>query len=127
MLSLKFHVTMATRGTSQNCQKSLFCLVFSINIYFKVLQLLNVLSQRLFSVGYTFPYDRTGVIFSLSQVQNFLGDEGDYCPLQTPQTDGGTSPFWQPPDVSFGWGAAPKKCSPFLATFLKRKHVLGPK
>jgi hypothetical protein len=28
----------------------------------------------------------------------------DSAPLQTPQTEGGTSPFWQPPDVSFGWG-----------------------
>jgi hypothetical protein len=26
----------------------------------------------LFSVGYKLPYDRSGVIFSLSQVQNFL-------------------------------------------------------
>jgi hypothetical protein len=38
----------------------------------------------LLSVGYTLPYDRPGVIFSLSQVQNFLGDESDSAPLQTP-------------------------------------------
>jgi hypothetical protein len=38
----------------------------------------------LFSIGYTLPYDQSGVIFSLSQVKNFLGDEGDCCPLQTP-------------------------------------------
>jgi hypothetical protein len=81
----------------------------------------------LFSVGYTLPYDQSGVIYSLSQVQNFLGDEGDSAPLQTPQTEGGTSPFWQPPDVSFGWGAAPKKWSLFLTTFLKQKQVLGSK
>ena len=79
----------------------------------------------LFSVGYTLHYDRPGVIFSLSQVQNFLGDEGDSAPLQTPLTEGGTSPFWQPPDVSFAWGAAPKKCSIFWATFLKRKLMFG--
>jgi hypothetical protein len=67
----------------------------------------------------TLPFDRPGVIFSLSKVQNFLGDEGDYGPLQTPQTEGGTSPFWQPPGVSFGWGRR-WKGAPFLATFLKR-------
>jgi hypothetical protein len=31
------------QGTSQNCEKSLFCIVFSIKTDFKVLQLLNVL------------------------------------------------------------------------------------
>jgi hypothetical protein len=31
----------------------------------------------LFSVGYTLPFDQSGIIYSLSQVQNFLGDEGD--------------------------------------------------
>jgi hypothetical protein len=39
-----------------------------------------------FSVGYTLPYNRPGVIFSLSQVQNFLGNEGTTDPLKTPQT-----------------------------------------
>jgi hypothetical protein len=79
----------------------------------------------LFSVGYTLPYDQSGVIYSLSHVQNFLGDEGDSVPFKPPQTEGGTSPFWQPADVSFGWGAAPKKRSLFLVTFLKQKQVLG--
>jgi hypothetical protein len=65
-------------------------------------------------------------IFSLSQVQNFLGDEGDFRPPPSnPQIEGGTSPFWQPPDVIFGWGAAPKKWSLFLTTFLKQKTVFG--
>jgi hypothetical protein len=41
------------------------------------------------------PYDRSGVIFSLSQVQTFLGDEGGYRPLQTPKTEN-----YQPPDVT---------------------------
>jgi hypothetical protein len=44
-----------------------------------------------FSVDYTLPYDRSGVILSLSQVQNFPGDDGDCRPLQTPQTEGGTN------------------------------------
>jgi hypothetical protein len=75
----------------------------------------------LFSLGYTLPYDQSGVIYSLSQVQNFLGNEGDSAPLQTPQTEGGTSLFWQPPDVSFGWGAAPKKRSLFLNNISQTK------
>jgi hypothetical protein len=29
----------------------------------------------LFSVGYTLPYDQSELIFSLSQVRNFLGDD----------------------------------------------------
>jgi hypothetical protein len=42
-------------------------------------------------------FDRPGFFFSLSQIKNFLGNEG----------------------------AAPKKCSLSLATFLKQKHVFG--
>jgi hypothetical protein len=44
------------------------------------------------------PYDQPGVIFSLSQFQNVLGD---VSPPSNPKTEGGTSPFWQTPDVSF--------------------------
>jgi hypothetical protein len=54
-----------------------------------------------------------------------LAMRGTAIPLQTPKTQGGTSPFWQPPDVSFGWGATPKNWSLFLTTFLKKKQVLG--
>jgi hypothetical protein len=79
----------------------------------------------LLSVGCTLPYDWSGVILSLSQVQNFLGDEGDCRHLQTLQTEGGTSPFWQPPNVYFGWGAAPKKWSLLKKKILKQKQVLG--
>jgi hypothetical protein len=76
MLSLKFTVTLATSPWIE-------------------------IESILFSVGYKLPYNRPGVIFSLSQVQNYLGDERDYRPLRTPQTLGGTSPFWQPPDILF--------------------------
>jgi uncharacterized protein YjbK len=68
---------------------------------FKLRQLLNGLSKRLFSIGYTLPYDQLEAIFSLSHVQNFLGDEGSAASLRTPETEGGTSPFWQPLDVPF--------------------------
>jgi hypothetical protein len=84
MLSLKFPVTMATRGHLKIAKNHYFASIFSIKIYFKMLQLLKGLSQRLFSVGYTLPYDRPGVIFSISQVQNFLGDEGHIPLLATP-------------------------------------------
>jgi hypothetical protein len=33
----------------------------------------------------------------------FLAMRGTPPPFNSPQTEGGTSPFWQPPDVSFGW------------------------
>jgi hypothetical protein len=78
-------------------------LLFSfIRTDLKVLQLLNAMrsSKRLFFVGYTSPQ----AIFSLSHVQNVLGDEGDYRPLQTPQTEGGTFPFWQPLMYHFDGG-----------------------
>jgi hypothetical protein len=61
---------------SQNCQKSLFCIVFSIKTDMKVLQLLNGLrksKRHFFLVGYMLPYDPPEAIFSLSHVQNFLG------------------------------------------------------
>jgi hypothetical protein len=50
----------------------------------------------LFSVGYTLPYDQSGVLYSLSQVQNFLGDEGDSAPLQTPKENGAHAPSGNP-------------------------------
>jgi hypothetical protein len=45
---------------------------------------------------------------------NFLGDEGYYRPLHTPQTEGGTSPFWHIPLLATPcciivmWGRAEK-------------------
>jgi hypothetical protein len=94
MLSLKFLVTMATRGNLKIAKNHYFALIFSIKIDFKVLQLLNELrkSQRLFRVGYTVPYDRRGVIFSLTQVQKFLCDEGNYRPPLNPPNRRGHIP-----------------------------------
>jgi hypothetical protein len=74
----------------------------------------------LFSVGYTLPYDRFEVIFSLSQVQNFLGDEGDCRPPSKPQTDGN-------PLMYLLVGGHVEKVVTFLTTFLQQKQVLGPK
>jgi hypothetical protein len=64
--------------------------------------------KRFSTLIYAFSYDRLWVILTShnSQVQNFLGDEGNYRPLQTPLTDGGTSPFWQPPMYLFDMGNA---------------------
>jgi hypothetical protein len=78
----------------------------------------------LFSVGYTLPYDQSWVIYSVSQVQNFLGDEGDYRPLQTPQPEWGTFPFWQPPDVFFGWGPR-RKSAHFFNNISQIKTSVG--
>jgi hypothetical protein len=78
-------------------------------VIFSLSQVQNFLGDiMLFSIGYTLPYDRSGVIFSLSQVQNFLGDEGDCSPPSNRQIERGTSPFWKPPDVSFGVGLPQK-------------------
>jgi hypothetical protein len=98
MLRLKFSVTMATRGHLKIAKNHNFAMIFSIKIDFKVLQLLNGLrwSQMLFSVGYTLPYDQSGVIYSLSQVQNLLGDEGDSAPFKPPKQKGAHPPSGNP-------------------------------
>jgi hypothetical protein len=46
----------------------------------------------------------------------FLAMRGTAAPLQTPKTEGGTSTFWQPPDVSFDH---------FLNNISQTKQVLG--
>jgi hypothetical protein len=76
-------------------------------------------------VCYTLPYDRSRVILSLSQVQNFLGHEGECRYLQTPETEGGTSPFWQPPDVLFGYGARRKSGHFFKQHFSNKNKCWG--
>jgi hypothetical protein len=63
----------------------------------------------LLSVGYTLPYDWSGVIFSLSQVHNFLG----ILLLTT---------LW-----CIFWLGAPKKCSLFYQHFSNENICLGPK
>jgi hypothetical protein len=93
MLRLKFPVTMATRGYLKIAKNHYFALIFSIKIDFTVLQLLN---QMLFSVGYTLPYDQSGLIYSLSQVQNFPGDEGDSAPFKPPKQKAAHPPSGNP-------------------------------
>jgi hypothetical protein len=83
------------RGTSQNCHKSLFhvdCFPSKL-----ILNCCNFLMDwdKVKGFGNTLRYGRSGVIFSLIQVQTFLGDVGGLPPLQSPQTEGGTSPLWQ--------------------------------
>jgi hypothetical protein len=51
-----------------------------------------------FSVGCALPYNWSGVIFSLSQVQNFLGDERDSATFKPPNRSGHipllATPLW---------------------------------
>jgi hypothetical protein len=54
----------------------------------------------------------------------FLAMRGTAVPFQTPQIEGGTSPFWQPPDVSFGWGRAEKVVT-FLSNISQTKTSVG--
>jgi hypothetical protein len=56
---------------------------------------------KAFQLDDALPYDRHVIIFSISQVQNFLSDKGGFCPLQTPNIRGHT-PLLATPDVSFG-------------------------
>jgi hypothetical protein len=100
----------------------------------------------LFSVGYTLPYDQSGImIYSLSQVQNFLGDDfkppkqkGAHPPsgnplmyllvgddFKPPKQKGAHPPSGNPLMYLLVGEAAPKKRSLFLTTFLKQKQVLG--
>jgi hypothetical protein len=64
-----------------------------------------------------------GSFLAFHKSKLFLAMRGTTAPLQPPKQKGGTSPFWQPPDVSFGWGAEPKKWSLLLTTFLKKTSV----
>jgi hypothetical protein len=80
----------------------------------------------LFSVGYMLPYDRPGAIFSLSQVQHFLGDEGNYrTPIQTPQTEGAHPPSGNPLMYLFNGGQR-RKNDHFFINYQTKTCVLGP-
>jgi hypothetical protein len=48
---------------------------------------------------------------------------GTTAPLQTPQTEGGASPFWQPPDVSFNGGPR-RKNGHFLSNISQTKNSI---
>jgi hypothetical protein len=93
---------MATRGYIKIAKNYYFAMIFSIKIDFRVQQLLNSFrkSQRLLSVGYTLLYGRSGVILASHKSKTFLAMRGTAAPFK-PKTEGGTFPFWQPPDVSF--------------------------
>jgi hypothetical protein len=61
---LNFLLPWQQENISKLPQNHYFASSFSIKIYFKVLQLLKGLrwSQRIFSVGYTVPYERPGAM-----------------------------------------------------------------
>jgi hypothetical protein len=75
---LNFPDTMETRGHLKIAKKSLFCVDFFHQNWFQsaaTSQWIEIESKAF--QHWLNNYDRPGVIFSLSQVQNFLGDEGD--------------------------------------------------
>jgi hypothetical protein len=77
-----------------------------------------------FSVGYTLPFDRPGVIFSLSQVKNILAKRG-IAPLQTPKQKGAHSPSGNPL-MYFLVGGRAEKVVTFLNNISQTKtSVLG--
>jgi hypothetical protein len=104
-------------GPTQNCQKSLFCIVyFSIKTDFKVLQLPNELrwSLRLFSIGNMLPYDPK---FSWRCV--------GLPPLQTPKQKGAHPPSCNLLMNFFYWGRR-RKCDHFFINISQTKiSVLG--
>jgi hypothetical protein len=57
----------------------------------------------------------------------FLAMRGTAASLQTPQTEGGSSPFWQPPDVSFSWGPRRKSGHFLKQLFSNKNRCWGPK
>jgi hypothetical protein len=109
--------------TSQNCQKSLFCVDFFHQNGFEsaaTSQWIKIESKA-FCVSYTLPYDRPGVISSLSQVQNFFVMRGNATPIQTPKTH----PASGNPLMNFFDRGSAEKLITFLASFPKRKTVFG--
>jgi hypothetical protein len=104
MLSLKLPVTMARRGHLKIAKNHYFALIFSIKIDIKVLQLLKGLRYRVkgFSALVThYVLIDLGLFLASHKSKIFLAMWGTIVPLQTLQTQWGTSPFWQPPDVPF--------------------------
>jgi hypothetical protein len=78
----------------------------------------------LFSVRNTLPYDLSGVFFSLSQVQNFLGDDGGLRPLQPPKHKGAHPPSGNPLMYLLVGGRAEKVVT-FLNTISQTKTSVG--
>jgi hypothetical protein len=76
----------------------------------------------LFSVDYTLPYDQSGVIFSLSKVQNFLGDEGDYRPPFKPPKQKGAHPPSGNPLMYLLAGGPRRKCGHFFKQHFSNKN-----
>jgi hypothetical protein len=79
----------------------------------------------LFSVGYTLPYDRSGVIFSLSQVQNFLGDEGAAAPFKPPKQREAHPPSGNP--LMYLLDGAEKVLTYFINLCQTENMCFGPK
>jgi hypothetical protein len=77
-------------------------------------------SQRLFSLNYTLRYDRHGV----SQVQNFLGDEGTAAPTKQ---KGAHAPSGKPLMDLLDRGQRPKNCHFFKQKFSNKNKCWGPK
>jgi hypothetical protein len=111
------------RGDISKLSKSLFCLDFFHQNWFQsaaTSQGIEIKSKAFQRGGFTLPYDWPGIIFSLSQVQNFLG-------LQTFQTEGGTSPLLATPWYTFWMGGGAEKVLTFFSNISQTKTcVWGP-
>jgi hypothetical protein len=115
MLSLKFPVTMATREHLKLPKNHYFVLIFFHQNWFQSAATSQSiqLSQRLFSVGYTLPYDRSGSFLASHKSKIFLATTS--LPLFNPPSpkQKGAHPPW----FTFMMGVAPKTCSIFYKHF----------
>jgi hypothetical protein len=98
MLGLTIPVTMATRGHLKIAQNHKFVLISPSKFVSKCCNFsMDGIESKAFQRWlHVTIYNRPGVIFRLSQVSNFLGDEGGCRPLQTPQTEGTHPPSGNP-------------------------------
>jgi hypothetical protein len=117
---------MATRGFSKLRKNHYFAFFFPLKLISKCCNFsMNWDRVKGFSAPVTnYPKidQRPFLAWHMSKI--FLVMRGETAPLQTPQTEGGTSPFWQPPDVPFWWDVAPKKWLPFLNNISETKKCL---
>jgi hypothetical protein len=125
MLSLKFPVTMTTRRLLTIAKNHFFDPIFPSKFISKCCNFsMDWDRVKCFSAWLHVTLWSTWGHFKPLTSPKFFGVEWDSAPLQTPQTEGGTSPSGNPLMYLLDGGGAEKVLT-FLATFLKRKHVFG--
>jgi hypothetical protein len=114
------------RGTSQNWQKSLFCIVFFPSIL--IPKCCNFSMNRDRAKGFSAcvtSYPKIDLKpFLACHMSKFSWRWGGLPPSSTPPNRGAHPPSWQPPDVTFGWGRR-RKNGHIFNNISQRKAVFG--